>query len=283
LRRFRIFPLYGYNEREGLGRKTFVLWPFYTQVRYTVPGASGFGWILFPVTGHLKMQNQETWWMVPPIFRLTKSEEETKILGPWPFFQKEKGEDRDKTYFWPLYGRKVVDGVDRRFFVWPLGHYEVSEDVDGITTRKGFFPFYREYHTVPSEEMGDEAVEENWIKVWPFFSRLRQADGRNQTIVIPDLNPLRGGPIERNYAPFWHLYVRQQVKDQVDTEVLWGLYRSHARAESYRYRSLFPLISWSRSEEGGHFSLLKGLLSRRNEAGKKRWRVLYLFQFGDKG
>jgi len=279
--RFRVFPFYGYNEREGRGRKTFVLWPFWTHVRYTMPGSSGTGWILFPLTGHLKLTDQETWWVLPPFFRVSVGDEQNRIFGPWPFYQREKGEV-DKFYLWPLYGRKQLAGVDQRFFLWPLGHYEKSTQPTGVKSRLHLLPFFRHYTSEPSEVMKGEEMSSSYTKVWPLYSHLSKGDGEVRRTVIPDLNPMRGGPIERNYAPFWRLYMRSEVEDRVDTEVLWGLYRSLKRGEDYRYRSLFPLFSWSREEEGGHFSLLKGLLARERDGEKKRWRVLYLFRFGGK-
>lgn len=279
VRRFRVFPFYGYNEREGRGRKTFVLWPFWNQVRYTTPGASGFGWILFPIAGHLNLTNQETWWVIPPLFRVSVGEEQNRIFGPWPFFQRESGQT-EKLYLWPLYGRKVIGHVDKRFFLWPLGQYEQIAREESTTTRTHLLPFYRRYVNEVPPGGGGEVEASDWTKVWPLYSHLSKDRGAVRKTVFPDLNPMRGGPIERNFAPFWQWYVRQEADGDVDTEVLWGLYRGVKRGEAYQYRSLFPLFSWSREEEGGHFSLFKGLLSRRREGEEKRWRVLYLFQFG---
>jgi len=282
VKRFRIFPFYGYNEREGLGRKTFILWPFWTSVKYTAAGAQGGGWILFPITGHLKLPGQETWWIIPPIFRLTQGEEHYRLFGPWPIVQQEKGE-MDKFYLWPLYGRKTIGGVDKRFFLWPLGHYEKLENPTGTKTRFQFFPFYRRYVFEPHEDMEEEDPRDTWTKVWPLYSHHNRRNGEMVRTVFPDLNPMRDGPIERNYGPFWQWVVYHREKEDKDLEIFWGLYRSMDRGPEYRYRSLFPLYSWSREEEGGHVSLLKGLLGWRHENGKKRWRVLYLFEFGGKG
>jgi hypothetical protein len=282
VRRFRIFPFYGYNEREGRGRKTFILWPIWNQVKYTYPESSGFGWILFPIAGHLKLTDQETWWFIPPIFRYTKGQEQSRLFGPWPFLQTEKGEDKNKFYLWPLYGRKQMEGVDNRFFLWPLGKYEKIEQGTGTKTRTHLLPFYRHYTSEPSEKLKDTEMSTSWTKVWPLYSHLSKGDGEIRKTVFPDFNPMRGGPIERNYAPFWQLYVRQQVQEDVDKEILWGMYRSLKRGEEYQYRSLFPLFSWSREAEGGHFTLLKGLLSKKRFGEKNQWRVLYLFKFGGK-
>jgi hypothetical protein len=121
LERFRVFPFYGYSDKKGVGRKTFVMWPFWNQVRYTLPKSRGTGWILFPLLGHLKLTDQETWWFLPPIFRYTIGEEQNRLFGPWPIIQKGEGEV-DKFYIFPLYGRKQHAGIDSRFLLWPIGH-----------------------------------------------------------------------------------------------------------------------------------------------------------------
>jgi hypothetical protein len=279
--RFRVFPFYGYDDREGLGRKTFVMWPIWNQVHYTLPGSRGKGWILFPLLGHLKLTDQETWWVIPPIFRYSMGEEQNRLFGPWPIIQREEGEV-DKFYIFPLYGRKSHAGTDQRFFLWPIGRYETSERQTGTKTKFHVVPFVQRFTEQPSEAAGGEAASSSYTKIWPLFSHLTREGGDVRRLAFFDFNPLRGGPVERNFAPFWQIYVRSQVRDEVDTEVLWGLYRSAARGKDYRYRSLFPLLSWSREEEGGHFSFLKGLLGRRREDEKRVWQVLYLFRFGDK-
>lgn len=280
--RFRMFPFYGYSESEGLGRKTFVLWPFFTFVRYDIPESSGTGWILFPLTGHLKLTDQETWWLLPPIFRYTQGEQQSRLFGPWPIFQKEEGEV-DKFYLLPFYGRKSHAGVDKWLFLWPLGQAERSERVLGTKEKFRFFPFVQSFKEQPAPEYPTEKGRTHYLKVWPLFQRYTEQEETVQELRVFDFNPMRGGPVDRNYAPFWQIYSRSQVEDAVDTEFLWGLYRSSKRGEDYRYRSLFPLFSWSREQEGGHFSLLKGLLSRKKNGEDIQWRLLYLFKFGDSG
>jgi len=281
IERFRIFPFYGYNTRENEGRRTFVLWPFWNQVHYTLPRNPGRGWILFPLAGHLQRANEETWWVIPPFFRYTRSDKQNQFFGPWPLLQTAEGEV-DKFYLFPFYGRKSHAGKEQRFFLWPLGHHETAERRTGHKTKTRFIPFYQRY----VEDVVEDGLLEgrrHYTKIWPLGSHLSEEDGQVQRTAVLDLNPFRGGAIERNYATFWQIFLRTRVEDAVDTEVLWGLYRSARRGEDYQYRSLFPLINYSREPDGGHFQLLKGLLGRRRQGDKTRWRVLYLFRFGDTG
>ncbi len=284
LKRFRVFPFYGYSEREGLGRKSFYLWPFLTTVHYTLPRSAGRGWILFPLLGHLKLTDQETWWFIPPIFRYSIGEDQNRIYGPWPFFQKEEGEV-DKFYIFPIYGRKQHAGYNKQFFLWPLGQYESTKKDTGEKKKFHFIPFVYYFYENPSAPMEAESDgEASYVKIWPIFQNSSKHEGQVTRFTFPDLNPMRGGPIERNYAPYWHLFVHTKHYDAVDTEILWGLYRSAKRGEDYKYRSLFPLFNYTRDngDDEKHFQLFKGLIGRHRVGEKKRWQFLYLFHFGDK-
>lgn len=275
VRRGRVFPFYGYSEREGVGRKEFVLWPFWTTVTYDHPRVQGRGWILFPVTGHLKTNEQESWWILPPFFRYHVGEEKNRFFGPWPFVQISQGAT-DKFYLWPLYGRKTIGETRRDFFLWPIGIHETHRGPHTHKTRTFVVPFYQSFR---EEDPESEAVMRHYTKVWPLFSHAYRLEGPARRTVFPDLNPFREGPIERNWAPFWHLYRREQVGSAVDTEVLWGLYRSVKREDS-RYRSLFPLLNHKRGEDGHTVNLLKGLIGWRREPGNNQLRLLYFFRFG---
>lgn len=275
LERGRVFPFYGYSEREGFGRKEFVLWPFWTSVRYDRRGMQGAGWILFPVTGHLKTGDQESWWVLPPLFRVHRGAEQTRVFGPWPFVQMEQGET-DKFYVWPLYGRKTIGETRKDFFLWPLGSHETQRG-PFVTKKKTFFvPVYQSFREADAET--GETVS-SYRKVWPLFSHSYRREGPARRTVFPDLNLFRAGPVERNWAPFWHLYRREQVGAAVDTEVLWGFYRSIKRPE-FRYRSLFPLVDVRREEGDREVNLLKGLLGWGRKDGKRQVRLLYFLRFG---
>lgn len=275
IRRRRVFPFYGYSEREGFGRKEFILWPFWTSVEYTHPKMEGSGWILFPVTGHLKTPDQESWWILPPFFRYHVGEEKNRIFGPWPFVQISEGAT-DKFYLWPLYGRKTIGDTRRDFFLWPIGSHETHRGSYTHKTRTFVVPVYQSFQ---ESDPATGEILRDYTKVWPLFSHSYHHEGPARRTVFPDLNPFREGPIERNWAPFWQLYRREQVGEAVDTEVLWGIYRSIKR-EEFQYRSLFPLLNVERGEDHRSVNLLKGLLGWHREPGNNQLRLLYFFRFG---
>jgi len=277
IRRFRIFPFYGFAEREGMGRKQFLFWPIWTSVRYERPKETGSGWILFPLTGHLKLENQESWWILPPFFRYHTGGEKSRFFGPWPFVQISTGAV-EKRYFWPVYGTKTIGNTQKDFFLWPIVWRDRTRTAEENKSRHFVVPFYQDFRVADAEK---DETQTRHTKVWPLYSHSYRAEGPVRRTVFPDLNPFRAGPIERNFAPFWQLYVREQVGEDVDTEIFWGLYRSAQRGED-RYRSLFPLYQSARSEGRREWNLLKGLVGYERVGEKKSWRVLYLLRFGDR-
>jgi hypothetical protein len=276
--RFRIFPFYGRSRVEGQWEKTFVLWPFWNSVRFLAPG-TGHGWVLFPLTGHLKTTAQETWWAIPPLFRYTRGEPENRIFGPWPFFQKSSGEDVDRFYLWPLYGHKKIKNTLRAYALWPLCWYQVQDSVDRRLERSSVIPFLRSTAVYEKTEgvLAEEPMRRRF-KLWPLFSYSRNREASR--IHVPDLNPSRGGHLEQNWASFWQVFRRERIGDDVDTELFWGLYRSVIRGETLRHRSLFPLVDWGRDAEGRRLNILKGLLGVESRDGNREFRVLYFLRFG---
>jgi hypothetical protein len=70
----------------------------------------------------------------------------------------------------------------------------------------------------------------------------------------------------------------------VEDELLWGLFRHDRARDRYRHVSIFPLVSWTRSPQNQQFkewSILRGLIARREVDGKVAYRFLYTFDIGD--
>lgn len=273
--RERVFPFYGHSHREDAYDKRFVLWPFWTDVEYFYKGSAGKGFILFPVTGHMKLENQETWWVLPPFFRYTKGDHATRLMAPWPFIQRETG-PVDKFYLWPLWGHKRVGSLDRHFFLWPLIWDETVTRGEERQDRFMLVPFY--FHS--TQGVTNQPPRQRNLKLWPLFSYRRDGnDSRFQTLELWPLGDY--GAVERNWAPLWTIYSRTRHDDSVDRELLWGLHRDQKRGKDGRFWSLFPLWDWRRNPNQTSWSVLKGLLGRTRSDSNTQWRVLFFFTFGD--
>lgn len=281
--RFRVFPFYARSSRENVFEKTTYLWPFYTRGEFHHPLAQGSGYILFPLWGHMEMNNEETWYVIPPFNRFTRSETQNKTHIVWPFFQYYTGQT-EKLYLWPLWGTKVQRGSRKTFFLWPIFSFHTIDQGETVKKYTTVLPFYTgrsNLDSAPAE--GEEAeVESKRKNFWPLYSYYR--DQEFMQFRMLDLWPFKhDGPIERNLAPFWALYVREGAGDTRESELLWGLYRHRRRGEVERYVSVFPLFSWHREDEetaNREFSILKGLLGYESDDEGRRLRLLYFLRLG---
>lgn len=280
--RMRVFPFYGESHVEGKFDKRFVLWPIWNDVQYHYPKSSGSGFVLFPLYGQLNLTDQKTTWVVPPLFRFTRGEDQNLVYCPWPFVQWGSG-DKDFFYLFPLYGHKQVGNLDRHFLAWPfLWHSRVTYP-DSEQTRWMAVPFFIHKHRY-AEQAGGKQTLARYVQVWPLFSYHRQGEtSRFRMIALLPFGEIQG--VERNWAPLWSLVQRTAHQDNVDWEILWGLYRDFQRGDQARYRSLFPLMETWRDERVDPpyhaWSFLKGLLERERRGEDKRWRMLYFFTIGD--
>jgi hypothetical protein len=299
-RRFRVFPLYGRSERDEQWIKTFVLWPLWTSVRYTYPDQPGGGFVLFPLYGHVKAgDDTESWMLIPPLFRYSKSSEQVEWHAPWPILQYASGQ-KEKMYVWPLWGRKRVGPVRSWFCAWPILAGETIERDASTTRRFELLPFIQhETRTAHRGASSGEAggtnaairsvdtssaagADARHLKLWPLLDYRRQ--GGDKEFRMLALWPFRNATsMDRNYAPFWTLYSHQATTDGVrEDELLWGLFRWRRDDGGSRDVSLFPLFSESKQcddSELREWRLLLGLVGYRREESRKSWRLLYLFHW----
>ncbi len=282
--RFRIWPFYGRSsELAGQVRRKFVLWPIWSQVHYDYRTSKGDGYVLFPIYGHVKLTDQETWWVLPPFFRHTVGARQSLSYYPWPFVQIARGEN-EKFWIWPFYGHKRYSGDRYQFILWPL--YADATRPSGADTwhRWRLFPFlYSTRVTAPAKAGAPETVKARVFKFWPLVERERQGqDLRWRFLSLWPLNDL--GPIERNLAPLWTLFDYRREAGNRETSLLWGLYRSRVAADGAARGHLFPLYGWTRDPARSEhtWSLLGGLAGYRQQGEKRVYRVLYFLKWGDR-
>ena len=288
--RFRVFPFYGLSRRENAYEKRFIMWPIWTSVRYYYPHSHGSGYILFPLWGHLKLSDQESWWVLPPFFRFHWGEKRNLVYAPWPFFQWSSG-DVDKLYLWPLWGRRDSGTVQSWFAVWPIMWHWRVERVGKECHRMLILPFF--YHeevrrTPVNSGSRDastdraEAVESWYCKLWPLISYRREAADRRLRLL--ELWPFKDSPpVERSWARLWTIYEYRADGECAESELLWGMYRHQRRGRSSCYWSLFPLFDMEkRKDEDGllRWNILKGLVGYERRGSSRRVRLLYVIRLG---
>lgn len=276
--RMRAFPVYGYSRR-GADRRTFVMWPVWSSATYGEPGQSGYAWMLFPVCGRARLPRQQTWMVLPPLFRWTQAGSARAVNAPWPFVQLSRG-DLHKTYLWPAWGVRRQGAVQSGFALWPVCQWWRTETEGETRTRRLVVPFLIAETVATAREGGEACQTERYLKVWPVFSRAASGD-RSVTRVL-DLWPGKPfPPVERNLAPFWTVFRRERKGDAIESECLWGLGRRLADGDG-RYTSVFPLVSWSGSRENDRrrWDLLMGLVGYQREGSRRSVRLLYFIRIG---
>ena len=284
MERFRVLPFYGKHTRDKVERKT-VAWPFYTSVQCKSPAGQGAGHILWPLWGRFSYPSEQTWMFLPPFFRVTKSEQQTKYHLPFPFVQVGTGNVR-KFYVWPLWGTKSMPGNRSWFCLWPLIDGQRIDKVEGVQHRFRVMPFVWMEKRIARVEDGMEPEHlSSYFKLWPLFS-WRESGDRGIFRMLELWPAKNAGPVERNLAPFWTVYRRNWIADASESECLWGLYRRRSGPDGSRYLSFFPLFNYHRSgqpEDSGSFSIMKGFLGMERQGDTRQWQLLYFLRFGGKG
>ena len=280
--RLSLLPFYGYSRRDNGFDKRFLCWPFWTSARYFYPHASGYGWILFPLIGHVKLSNQESWMFLPPLTRFSKSQHSTQINCPWPLFQYSSG-NIEKLYFWPIAGYKIIGHIHTSFLLWPIGISSCRETQQGIERQRFIVPIvYSETLTErpAASNAAAPVVSKRVFKLWPLFSYHREKDCKRLHLL--SLCPLKDFvPIERNYASLWTIYSHAACGPIREDELLWGWLRYRRQPDKLLKASLFPLLEFSREGAAGELEwlFLKGLLGSESIDGRKRFRMFYLLRW----
>jgi hypothetical protein len=284
--KYRVLPLYGRSSYKGQWVKKFVLWPFYSSVDYNYPKSKGSGFVLFPLTGHVKLTDQETWMFIPPFFRWTQGGKMDKLNGPWPFIQYSSGA-ADKLYIWPLWGYRNQEADKSWFCLWPLFW---GRETEYAKYNRSMFRLVPLIHyewdkprvtNAPPATATRPAACGRYFQLWPLFSYLRE--DTNSVTRFLDLWPFRRmAPMERNYVPLWTLYSRERAGTATSDELLWGMFRRTKVGGHTEHVSVFPLFSVSRNPAGDsrRFSCLLGLCQYERKGLDRRWRLLYFLRLG---
>ncbi len=277
--RHRVFPFYGTSERKDDRRKRFILWPFWTDVRYDDTRDPGKGFLLFPIYGSVRTEKQHSWTVLPPLFRATHTPSRYELQAPWPFFRYSRG-DVDKLYFWPIWGTREQGPLRRSFLLWPIGRASRVERNDETRKTLTVLPVL---HTERATARNG-SVTERYFKLWPLFMYRRVGDASMVRSLA--LSPFKHSPpVERNYAPLWSLYTYEHRDHASEHELLWGFVRKRETAQG-KSLSIFPL--WSQDstrvpERGLSCSIRTGLVVYERQGLKKGYRLLYFIRIGSAG
>ncbi|MBI5118190.1 hypothetical protein HZA56_17070 [Candidatus Poribacteria bacterium] len=274
---FRLWPLYGYSEKQNEYRKEFALWPFYHHQKFDLDKEqSGERTMVFPLYAREDSERRRYRAFLWPLFSREENYARNfeEYSAPWPFVTISRGEDISQTRIWPLYGHTETNDSEKSFVLWPL-YYRNIFTLDSDTERREtlLFPFWSSQSVLS----GSKGTIRQKSRFWPFWKYRKFEDGATYTRILSLLWFDDEEGFERQYSPLWTIYERETEPDgSSHTYALWRLYRHKQTADGSETR--IPLL-FSHSEDAatasGDTTILGGILGSSRDGDERRLRILY--------
>jgi hypothetical protein len=269
-----VWPLAGVS-RPGHSEGGFLAWPLVTWSREGLErpeSQQATTWMFWPFYGERRQQTYSAWNALWPFFGYAEDERSGywSWAGPWPFVKVQRpgtsGEARISRA-WPFYSHVESDGLDSRWFLWPIFNQRHETYATGERHGEVVFPFWD--HFVEDDREGRRVA--SWSKLWPLY-QYREQEGRSR-FAFPTLLPLLHMPdIDEHYGWLWELYRRESGTGRTQERAwlgLWRRERDEAEVREYasglwsrrKYRRegdmvretsfLFGLLRWRESRASG--------------------------------
>ena len=266
---FRMWPLFGYKNKEDEFSKRFFLWPLIHYQNTDLDTSRPKKYRAFlPFYASETSPGRVTRSVIWPFFNYLHDDDENLTLWdfPWPIIQKGEGNNLNTFKVFPIYGYSDKEHLSERFFLWPIYTYkrEYPKDSEKIVHRFLLISKY-EYENPKSWQ----------LRLWPLFTYKSKKNG--ETIFhFPEIIPIETEGFEKNYAPIFRLYeYDSNIKGEMESKLLWGFY-SHKKNDFGEFIDLSFLISYEKRGDDGSFSILKGLLELGKKKGKNYFKILYI-------
>ncbi len=285
VRKWHIFPLFGYARRDGKWQSTFFLWPLFTWGRNLDPDVKGRAWGLWPLYAHMYRRHlkKDEWfdnhtWLWP-LFSVIRTHDAFQLHLPWPFFcysRGMKGPGSSRLWFWPLWGRTKTSKARTEFWLWPL-YLDQRQKSSTVYSRLRTIGLFWVQSISRNLKTGERKKA---TRFWPLLSSMSNSNGDRDFRML-HLYPLRNNKlIENNFAPLWTLYRFRASAKRFRHDLLWGLWQfQKLKGEHVEKHALFPLFSYKKSPDGkaNRLNLLLGFFNKSNDGeGGKSYRFLWL-------
>lgn len=276
---FKFWPLYGQSEKIGVYRKKFALWPiFYSQDLGLDSNNPRQRRGVFPLyTSDLSPQRQARtvlWPFFSHIEDQQRGYEEWNL--PWPLVRLTSGRYKEGVRVLPFFADERVGAGRNRWFLWPL--YKIEEiDSDFLYRRRDRVLFFL-YSDLIEDSKDPESSPKRRRAFWPLF-QYESKNGVHHFSTLALLEPFfpDNGGIQRNWAPLWRLYqTRWDDRGNEISSLLWNLYWKERRGDDLAWE-LFPLVNYRQEKQQvTELSLLKGLISFRQQQFGRKLHLFYL-------
>ena len=221
---FRLFPFFGWKERENWYKKLFILWPLFARSQEWLgtehPTDS---WFFLPFYGRQRTPFGRISYYLFPFFSYQRNEKPGNRYRawtlPWPFYQATRGDRYWQTYFFPLWGKyRVADTYEKQIALYPIYWAFSYRGERTLRKRRYVLPFYWDWH-----ELDSEGLElRRRIKLWPFLDISENLDEQWHLNALSPLWFRDPHGWERNYGDFWTLYRRERTPEGKEIErFLW--------------------------------------------------------------
>ena len=272
----RFWPLYGRSQREGSWDRLFVLWPIFHLHRNELgspPGEREIKWAVLPLYGYSRRGSLTAHSLLWPFFGWARNPETGYWAwdGPWPLVRFHGGGQNPpseiRRRFWPFWSHYRGDGLDSRWWVWPIFNLRRHELGDHVEEGSYLIPLWQRWQRTGL----DGEPQDGFLKVWPLLQR-SDVEGLQRT-ATPTLLPTWHTPvIDDYYAWIWEVYTserrgtrhsqrswggiwrreRDEVEDRSSLSALWARRRYGEPDERITETSLlFGLIRWRKGPSGG--------------------------------
>lgn len=234
--------------------KRFILWPIYLESTTGIGTTNQtFRQAILPFYSHEESVSRTSLTAPWPIGLTLTHDYEKKYdeYGmPWPFFVIARGEGKNITRFWPLYGTASNQYKESNFYLWPVYKYNKltapSVDVERVRI---FLYLYSDRVTINTES-GDASRRTSF---WPLFIQYIDNDGKERLLSPAILEPIfpSSKPIVRNYSPLWGLCREEKnpAEGKYSKSLFWNLLREDKNKDKEKASFLFGLFQYEKTAE----------------------------------
>ncbi len=281
-RGFEFWPLYGRNEKPGVYRQQFYLWPLiYRNERMEGPETTvdHLGVLPFYARDRSPGYRSETFlWPFFGYVDRTAPHRYRAVNYFWPLLVQGRGDDRYVNRWAPFYTHSSIKGLEKTWLLWPVWRQATWTEA-GLRHERRQFLFFLYNSNHQHSATRPEAAPASKIHVWPLVSAWDNGAGRRQwqapspfEVFFPHNEAIR-----EVWTPLFALYrYNQRAPGEVRHSLLWdGITYEHHQDAGTRSFHLGPLFSFTTAPDEGRVAIGNGLIGLKRTPGTRGWRLFF--------